>query len=145
LSDKIEIIPLTKKEIPEANVLLSDYFKGQINGCTSILRRLLDFQIVQFLLARVNGTPGGFLVYDWGFSMTKGLPVLRVVALYTAKEFRKRSVATGLVYQAKAIAKKHGASRLQLETDQENIPARSLYAKLGFDHLPEKEVYMLFL
>ena len=145
MSENIEIFPLAKKEVPEASILLSNYFKGQINDCTSILERLLDFQIAQFLLARVNGTPSGFLVYDWEFSMTKGLPVLHIVALYTAKEFRKRSIAKTLVCEAKAIARKHGANRLQLETDEENIPARLLYSKLGFELLPEKEVYMLFL
>lgn len=42
-----------------------------------------------------------------------------------------------------AIAKK--AARLQLETDDDNVPARTLYKQLGFERIEGKVVYMAFL
>ena len=44
-----------------------------------------------------------------------------------------------------ALGRKHGANRLQLETDTQNMPARALYSQHGFEWFPDKEIYMLFL
>jgi len=43
------------------------------------------------------------------------------------------------------IAIENKASRLQLETDDDNAPARNLYSNLGFKLIPGKGVYMAFL
>ena len=38
-----------------------------------------------------------------------------------------------------------GACRVGLETDTDNVTARTLYAAVGYEWLRDKEVYMLFL
>lgn len=43
------------------------------------------------------------------------------------------------------LAFENKATRLQLETDDDNIPASTLYKNLGFKLIPGKGVYMSFL
>lgn len=45
-------------------------------------------------------------------------------------EFRKQGIATALLQEAIAWAKRHGASRVQLLVDIQNIPALQFYEKL---------------
>jgi hypothetical protein len=46
---------------------------------------------------------------------------------------------------ADELARQHNAARLQLETDDCNTPAKSVYKKMGFQLIEGKEVYMKFL
>ncbi|MFD1674567.1 GNAT family N-acetyltransferase [Alicyclobacillus fodiniaquatilis] len=148
---KIVIVALTQPLIAEASILLASYLYGveysdeQQTEAQQILKRFLHYQIATPFLARYDETYVGFIVLDWGFSTSKGLPVLRVQALYTLPAYREIGVASTLLSHAISLAKGKGANRLQLETDRENTPAKHLYAKFGFELLPEKEVYMLFL
>lgn len=150
MQEDIEIIGLSSNHIPGISPLLAHYLfsscdEQQMSECVAILERLLDSQLAQLLVARKNGEYMGFMILDWGFSTSKGLPILRVQALYTVDHLRQSGVATALLHRAKEIAEEHGACRLQLETDHDNTPAQSLYTKLGFILLPQKQVYMLFL
>lgn len=43
------------------------------------------------------------------------------------------------------VAISNKATRLQLETDDDNAPARTLYKQLGFKLIQGKGVYMSFL
>jgi GNAT superfamily N-acetyltransferase len=52
--------------------------------------------------------------------------------LFVIPEWRRASVARQLVLAAAAHAAQHGACRLALSTQHANIPARRLYASLGF-------------
>lgn len=49
-----------------------------------------------------------------------------------AKEFRHHGVATALLEAAVAWAKQHGATRLQLLVDTQNLPAMQFYERLGW-------------
>ncbi|SFJ32564.1 GNAT family N-acetyltransferase [Thermoflavimicrobium dichotomicum] len=145
---KIEMIRMNKDLIPEASNLLAGYlhaYDRQQMECAQILERLLDDQIAQCWLARFEKGYGGLMILAWSFSVSMGLPVLRVEALYTLPAYRKKGLAEKLLQHAIHIAKEHGAARLQLETDDNNVPARTLYAKYGFKCLPNKKVYMLLL
>lgn len=56
----------------------------------------------------------------------------RLFSLGVAASHRGQGIATRLVKQAKAVARKHGAPALRLEVKQRNHKARRLYETLGF-------------
>ena len=70
---------------------------------------------------------------------------MRVEALYTWPPYRNMGAGRALLQHATQLAKEKNAARLQLETDDDNAPARHLYTGLGFEKIPGKGVYMLFL
>jgi ribosomal protein S18 acetylase RimI-like enzyme len=147
----IETVDLTSELLSQAATLLAHYrFPGgwstpERQECETALTRLLKFESVRFLLAGQGEAFLGFTALSWGFSTTKGQPILYVQDLFTLPEYRRRGVATALLHRAIAIAREGGAHRLQLLTDGENVSARALYASRGFEWFPRKAVYMLYL
>lgn len=113
--------------------------------CEQILRRLLTFPGAQLVLARRLGHYCGFAALHWGFSTSKGQPILRVQDLFVSPDHRRQGVARALLEYAAELGRARGANRLQLETGTDNIAARSLYQSLGFEWFPQKEIYMFFL
>ncbi len=147
-SNHIEIGKLSEDTVPEAAQLLLKY-KGadgsdeaQKRECELSLRRLLDVEHSELLAAQIGGRLAGFVSISWGYSITKGKPVLRIQDLFTDPGFRGRGIAAALLRHCEAAARRRGASRLQLETDADNEAARSLYGKMGFEHIEGKIVYM---
>jgi ribosomal protein S18 acetylase RimI-like enzyme len=113
--------------------------------CEQILLRLLAWPSAQCFLAEQAGAWAGFASINWGFSTSKGQPILRVQDLFTLPEYRQRGIAKALLDHLARLGRQQGANRLQLETDTRNAPARALYSAYGFEWLPDKEIYMLFL
>ncbi len=87
----------------------------------------------------------GFIILSWSFSISKGFPVLRIEALYSSAKHRNKGIGRKLIEHAINLAKSKKATRLQLETHDDNAPARSLYKQLGFKLIQGKGVYMSFL
>jgi ribosomal protein S18 acetylase RimI-like enzyme len=154
----IEIAPLCESAIPEASRLVWGYMNASLEGTgdaliksdqlahgEGVLHRLLTFRTAECCLAKMDQQYVGVILLSWSFSLSKGYPVLRVEALYTLPEFRKRGVGRKLLEHAAELARQNKANRLQLETDHDNAPARALYEGLGFQLMREKRVYMLFL
>lgn len=145
----LEVIELTPDLVGEASGLLAQYrFEGgwestKQEECKEALERLLEYRNAYCLLALYQGKCSGFLSYSWGFSTTKGLPVLRIQDVFTSPNYRRLGVAEALIQRSLEMARQEGAHRIQLETDVDNTPARSLYTKAGFEWIAHKEVYML--
>jgi GNAT superfamily N-acetyltransferase len=145
----MEIVELDHSLVHYASLLLASYrFEGGWNGqeleeCTSSLLRLLEYNNAFCLLARQEDEYLGFVTFHWGFSTTKGLPILKIQDVFTLPKHRKKGVAQTLLKYTLELASKNGAHRLQLETDTDNVPARALYTKIGFEWISQKEVYML--
>ena len=95
-------------------------------------------------LARQGNEYVGFIVPSWRFSISKGYPVLRIDALCSSSKHRKKGIAKRLMQHAIDLAFSKKAARLQLETDADNIPARTLYNQPGFKLIQGKGVYMSF-
>ncbi|WP_233713348.1 GNAT family N-acetyltransferase [Lederbergia citri] len=148
---KINIIRLSNESLYEASYLLAHYMypnqwseKSQ-KECLQNLIKLLEFQNAHFLLAKSSDTPAAFIALNWGFSTTKGKPILIVQDLFVMPNFRRKGIARMLIEEAILLAKEKGANRLQLNTGTNNNNAQSLYQSIGFEWFPEKEIYMLFL
>ncbi|MGG1515726.1 GNAT family N-acetyltransferase [Paenibacillus oryzisoli] len=145
----IEVVELNDGLVQEASELVAAYrCEGGWDGrqreeCAAALFNLLAFGHVIFLLAQHEDRYLGFVTYHWGFSTTKGLPILRIQDVFTLPEYRNHGVARTLLSYTIQIAVKSGAHRLQLETDTANLSARTLYADMGFEWISQKEVYML--
>ncbi|MFD2115188.1 GNAT family N-acetyltransferase [Paenibacillus yanchengensis] len=146
---EIKVIELSDSFIDEASLLLaayrfeSDWDNQKQEECKATLLCLLKLNQVFCLLAQHEGSCLGFLTFHWGFSMTKGLPILKIQDVFTLPSYRKLGIAKTLINHTIEIANNFGAHRLQLETDTDNIPARTLYSNIGFEWIAHKEVFML--
>ena len=97
-----------------------------------------------FLLGRMERDESGlFLALDdeVGIGFTQLYPSFSSVSmgrlwvlndLFVAPEFRGRGVATALMERAREFAGSTGASRLELATAVDNLPAQRLYERLGW-------------
>jgi ribosomal protein S18 acetylase RimI-like enzyme len=147
----ITIAELTSELVAPAAALLAHYHMTQsslpehLAACEDSLMRLIRWPSAQCFLAGQAGIWAGFASINWGFSTSKGQPIVRVQDLFVLPAHRRRGIANALLQHLAALARQHGANRLQLETDTQNIPARALYSTFGFEWLPDKEIYMLFL
>jgi ribosomal protein S18 acetylase RimI-like enzyme len=149
VSEAVECVELSPVLLPAASELLSGYMAGWQDqtpaACAEALARLLQFPGARFVLARLEGVPCGFASLQWGWTTTRGVPILRVQDLFVAEAYRRRGVARALLGYASKLGRNAGAHRLQLETDSENKAAQHLYESFGFTHIQGKEIYMLFL
>lgn len=144
----VQVVELSEDNIPEASRLMAQCknMDGsnelQLLACQESLLRLLRYPHAFCLLARIEDHYAGFLTYNWGFSTSRGLPILRIQDVYTAPPYRRKGAARQLLLHARTIAEKAGANRMQLETDLNNAAARPLYEELGFIWMEQKIVYM---
>jgi ribosomal protein S18 acetylase RimI-like enzyme len=154
----IEILTLSETLVPYVKGLISGYLNSSSNGVDEsdssleqlengeqILNRFIRNNLAQCYLAKHNQEYVGFIVVSWSFSITKGYPVLRIDAIYVSPLHRNKGVGGKLMQHAIDLAIENKATRLQLETDEDNIPASTLYKNLGFKLIPGKGVYMSFL
>jgi len=109
------------------------------------LSELLKSGLASIYVAQVGREIAAYILLSWGFSIGKGRPVLRVDALYTLPEYRNRGIGRKLMEFAVDMAESNHAARMQLETDDCNAPAQTLYTNIGFERIEGKEVFMKFL
>jgi ribosomal protein S18 acetylase RimI-like enzyme len=63
--------------------------------------------------------------------------------LYVAPEARRSGIARALLDRVIAEARNAGAVRVSLQTEPTNTEAQSLYASLGFRHVPDLDLLSL--
>lgn len=154
----IKIIPLDESHIHRVKGLIAGYLNSSSNGmdeldsspeqleqCEQILKRFMRDSSAICYLAKQGHEYMGFIILSWSFSISKGYPILRIDALYSSSKHRRKGVGRKLMEHAIDLAHSKKATRLQLETDDNNVPARSLYNQLGFKIIEGKGVYMSFL
>ena len=147
----ISITELTPDLVSPAAALLALHLWPQNSpieqqaACEDRLMRLLRWPSAQCFLAGQAGVWAGFASINWGFSTSKGQPIVRVQDLFVLPVYRRRGIAKALLQHLADLGCQHGANRLQLETDSQNMPAQALYSAYGFEHFLDKEIYMLFL
>ena len=87
------------------------------------------------LLARRDGSPAGSIRcssrYGWGW-----IPTLVVAA-----EHRRHGLGSLLLEGAFALAGAEGRTHIGLEVDEDNAPARRLYARHGFEELTRERFF----
>jgi GNAT superfamily N-acetyltransferase len=93
--------------------------------------------VYRALLERAGGRTGFALVRREGQPVGVGFGVARsgwvgVFAMLTVPELRQRGVGAAVLSSLACWARGHGAKRMYLQVEQDNAPARALYARVGF-------------
>ncbi|HPU01878.1 MAG: GNAT family N-acetyltransferase [Firmicutes bacterium] len=103
-----------------------------------ILKRSFRYAIghperILIFLALVDGRAAGTASLHFGhYSTWNDYWYGHIEDLIVAPEFRRRGVARRLLEKIKEVAAQAGLGRLELLVLNDNLPARSLYEKLGF-------------
>lgn len=98
------------------------------------IAKLIDNPAVFVLLAH-EGEPQGFAL-SWAAGGDAELLTVAVVP-----EVRRMGVAAALVAAAGTAASLRGARSMHLEVAEDNVAARALYAKLGFQEAGRRSGY----
>lgn len=146
----MKILPLSLERIPEAAVVVAQalypdgYTEEQRHAAEVALQRQLAVGYMDTLFAEQDGVFIGFAFVNWGFSIRKGEPFAHLQLLFTLPSHRCMGVGRQLLEAVKQLALARGACRVELETDTDNLTARTLYESVGYEWMRDKEVYMLF-
>lgn len=124
-----ELDPLT-----ELFDLYREFYEQQSNieGAKEFLKaRLMNEESVVFIAFDENH-PIGFVQLYPSFSSLSMKKSWVLNDLYVKKTARKKGFGEQLLREAINFAKETGSKGVLLETNVENIPAQSLYEKIGF-------------
>jgi GNAT superfamily N-acetyltransferase len=90
-------------------------------------------------LAYAGGRPVGIATCFLGFSTFHARPLVNLHDLAVAPGHRRRGVATRLLDAVEQKARALGCCRLTLEVQENNSPARRVYARAGFSQMVYQE------
>jgi ribosomal protein S18 acetylase RimI-like enzyme len=100
-----------------------------------------------FLLARFDNTPThkavGFVQMMPKLSSTSMRRDWVVNDLFVAEQHRRQGIATALMNESLAFAKRTGAAKMSLKTQADNAAARALYEREGWELDAEFVTYTL--
>lgn len=113
---------------------LNAAFNGATCHAQEIAARLQTCSHVeQVYLAEIDGVVVGFACLRLFATVLYPTPYAEVSELYVKPEARRRGVGLALLDHLAALAQKAGAEELFVMTDAENLPAREIYARRGFE------------
>ena len=119
---------------------LSDYERERtpqpklLSIMTRNLRGLMGSSGMLTLVAETDGGhPAGFIMVGRSSSVFTDQQQAFVYDVAVAPEFRRRGIGRMLMEQAEQHARRLKMSHIALMVDCRNVPARDLYAKLGFE------------
>ena len=136
----VEISP-SQPDSAEAHAVLTDYFRevaGRVYG-----REATDAEVEAEMRADPSDylcPPGGLFLIARAGQTVVGCVALRllpgglgeVMRVFVEPAARNRGVGALLMGTVEAAARSHGVTRVRLDTRQELIEARRLYARLGY-------------
>lgn len=86
-------------------------------------------------LAYRDNQPVGFSICFLGFSTFNARPLLNIHDIFVDSSVRGRGVGAMLLARLEAKARELNCCRLTLEVRQDNVVARGLYRKIGFEQV----------
>ena len=92
-------------------------------------------------LLEADGKPVGIALTATTYSRESGGKVLWLEELYILEEYRSRGLGREFFAFAERLAREGGYARIRLEVEEENVRARSLYERLGYDPLAYSQMY----
>jgi TetR/AcrR family transcriptional repressor of bet genes len=102
-------------------VLSKNYINERISTDTSVI-----------FVARVDDRPVGFTQLYSTYCSVDAAPICVLYDLYVQQDARRLGAGKALMNSALAHAKASGASRIDLETEIDNVNAQQLYESLGY-------------
>ncbi len=113
---------------------LNAAFNGATCSAQEIAARLERCSHVERVyLAEIDGLVVGFACLRLFATVLYPTPYAEVSELYVEPEVRLRGVGHALLDHLTTLAKAAGAAELFVMTDAENLPAREIYARRGFE------------
>ena len=86
----------------------------------------------RLLLAERGGEPCGLLGLDLPYSLPLGARVARITALVVHPDARRHGVGRHLLREAERIARREGATRLEITSATHRTEAHTFYRACGF-------------
>jgi ribosomal protein S18 acetylase RimI-like enzyme len=104
------------------------------NAFLASVERLIEDRDTEYLLATPDddSPPAGVLQLRFRFSVWKAAPDAWIEDLYVREDARRGGVGDALMTLAAERARKRGARRIELDTNEENAAALALYERHGF-------------
>ena len=84
------------------------------------------------LLAFASEQAVGVAICFIGLSTFQARPLLNIHDLAVTPEYRRKGTGRALLIEAERQALSRGCCKLTLEVQEDNLPARALYERLGF-------------
>lgn len=129
---------MAPEELEQVAVLFDAYraFYGQphdLDLARRFLSERLEWQDAWVLVARRGSAPvAGFCQIYPSFSSVAACRIGILNDLFVRADARSQGVGAALLTAAHDLAMTRGLARLELSTAHDNLPARSLYAHLGW-------------
>jgi GNAT superfamily N-acetyltransferase len=138
-SESVKIVRANAEDVPRLAPLFDAYRqfyrqKSDLQGAQTFLaERLIRSESVVFLalLGKERQAVGFVQLYPC-FSSTTMRPLWILNDLFVVPKARRFGVAKALMQRARDWAKENKADSLWLETAIDNVPAQSLYERLGW-------------
>ena len=108
-----------------------------------LTERMASGESVLLIAENVDGAAIGFVQLYPTFSSIHAAPIYLLSDLYVAPSARRRGVGTMLIKAAAETGLDGGAVQLELSTAVTNVPAQTLYKRLGWKRDEEFYVYTL--
>jgi GNAT superfamily N-acetyltransferase len=117
------------------------------NAMIATVERLIEQPDVDFLLASVDddSAPAAVCQLRYRLSVWTAAPDCWLEDLFVREEARRAGLGAALVQAALARARERGCRRVELDTNEENAPALSLYHRFGFSERSKGDDRSLFL
>ena len=95
------------------------------------------------LMAEWGGEVVGFAFYFFTYSTWEGRPCLYLEDFFILPEYRRHSIARGLMVELSKIAVEKGCERLEWQVLDWNVDAIDFYKSIGGSYLKELQTYRL--
>ncbi len=146
----MKIIRATANDVESVLPLFNAYRKfyeqpGDLELAREFIYDRLANNESTIFLALINDEPKGFTQLYPSFCSVEMIKILVLYDLFVDQSVRKTGVGYALLDQARQEANEIGASRIDLQTAQDNFTAQGLYKKFGYQHSDEFQNWSYYL
>jgi len=109
------------------------------------VERIMSGDDGEYLLGAVNGEPVGVCQMRFRWSVWKSAEDCWLEDLFVREDARRSGLGRALVDAALERARERGCKRIELDVNEDNVPARALYEACGFLTEPKPPGKTLFI
>ncbi|NIF23421.1 GNAT family N-acetyltransferase [Candidatus Pantoea multigeneris] len=141
---------LSESDLDNVALLFNDYRvfyqqKTDVSAAYNFISERFFNKESVVLVAKAAGKVVGFIQMYPSFSSVQARKIFILNDLFVRADYRQLKVGERLMRFSEAYAKKEKASMLVLETMSDNLTAKNLYKKRGYEQEVGVEIYALNL